>query len=121
VTPLVNALKSAAISYWYDDNEITWGDKIIDKVSRGLKDARYVIVVLSHRSVQKAWPKMELATALQSEIADGRKRVLPLIVGDENVTAVILNEVPLLKDRRYLRWEGDGKHIVGELYALLRH
>jgi hypothetical protein len=119
VEPLVKALEEFDISCWYDKNEIRWGDRIVEKVNTGLKNARYVLVVLSKDSIHKSWPKTELESAIQSEITGGKKRILPLIVGDERTKQTILNEIPLIRNKRYLMWSGDAKSIAGELFNLL--
>ena len=119
VNPLLRSLRAAALSYWYDEEEISWGDSIVDKINIGLKNSRYVIVILSKNSVNKNWPKRELFSALQSEISAGGKRILPIIVGDKETSASILSDLPLLSDRRYLRWENDPNKVVYELYNIL--
>ena len=37
IKPLITAFKRESISYWYDKEEIKWGDSIIEKVNDGLK------------------------------------------------------------------------------------
>jgi len=120
VEPLVRALRTAAISYWYDQDEITWGDSIAGMINFGLNNCRYVIVVLSAHALKKTWPKMELAAALQLEVAHGSKRLLPLLVGPAEEAESLLNGLPLLRDRRHLRWYGGAQTVVNELYRILQ-
>jgi len=112
ITPLIKALKQNNISYWLDQEEIEWGDSLIDAISDGLKKSQYVLVVLSQAFISKGWTKAELNSMLNLEISKGDKKVLPLIVGDEES---ILKALPLLRDKRYLVWGGNVVAIVDEL------
>lgn len=112
VRPLHDALRAAGISSWLDEAEIRWGDSVIDKINDGLRDSRFVIVVLSMTFVKKPWPQRELASALSAESSTGHIRVLPLLVGDPHERDAILNQLPLLRDKLHLTWERDTTRVV---------
>jgi len=115
IKPLITAFKRESISYWYDKEEIKWGDSIIEKVNDGLKISRYVIVVISKSFLSKNWPKRELSSALNVEASTGKVRVLPLVVGTDKTRKEIFQKYPLLNDKRYLTWENDVQKIVDAL------
>lgn len=120
VEPLVSAFRSVGISCWYDRDQILWGDSIVEKISTGLASARYVLVVLSQVAVSKSWPQKELSSALSHEIDSREARILPLYVGDDEALAAMKKAVPLLADKRYLRWTGASGPIVDELRQRLQ-
>ena len=62
---------------------------------------------------------MELSSALYEEATEGVKRIFPLLVGSKEIHKEILERVPLLRDKRFLRWEVGPIRIVNELYRLL--
>jgi len=116
VEPLVRVLEQNGISCWYDKRNIGWGDSLIDSISDGLNKSEYVLVVLSQTFVAKGWTNAELNSMLSTEISSEDKKVLPLIVASEEY---ILNKFPLLRDKKYLVWNGRSKHIVDELKKVL--
>ena len=86
--------------------------------SSALSISKFVIVILSTNSVDKAWPKKELNAALAREI-DGYVKVLPLVVGSEGDTNVIFEKLPLLEDKLYKKWTGTPDNLVAEIKKLL--
>jgi len=119
VKPLVAAFKREGISYWYDEAEIKWGDSITEKVNEGLKISRYVVVVISKSFLSNNWPQRELNSVLNIESSTGKVRVLPLILGTEEVKRDIFQKYPLLNDKRYLTWENGAQKIIDALKARL--
>ena len=119
VRPLASVLKSHDITCWLDEAEISWGESITRKVNQGLATSRFVLVVLSAYCMDKNWPQRELDAAQNLEASSGLVRILPLLVGDSAQRQRILASLPLLNDKRYLVWDGDGEKIVQELAPLL--
>lgn len=119
VEPLVRALEAAGFRCWYDRGEILWGDSIIDRVEEGLRNARFVIVVLSPAFLSKRWPMKELRAVLSSEIETGPTRVLALMVGTEQEIGAIRHALTLQRDKRHLLWTGDPKDVIDELQRLV--
>ncbi|GAA0430362.1 toll/interleukin-1 receptor domain-containing protein [Massilia aurea] len=64
---------------WLDEAEIEIGDSLIAKIEEGMKQTRYIGVVLSAKSVNAPWVKKELEIAMNREIASGEVVVLPLV------------------------------------------
>jgi hypothetical protein len=109
VLPFAAELKARGISFWLDEAEIRWGDRITQKINGGLESSRYVIVFLSPRFVGKGWPESELAAALNKENSEGQTVVLPLVIGDERF---VRNHYPLLRDKLHLNWKQGKTEIV---------
>jgi hypothetical protein len=112
---MVNALKNASITYWYDEAEIKWGDSITQKVNEGLSVSRFVIVVLSKSFISKNWPQREMNSALNIEATSGEVRVLPLLAGTQKVREEIIECYPILNDKKYLIWENGINLIISAL------
>lgn len=77
VEPLVAALRDRGVSVWYDRTALKLGDDLRQSIDRGLREARYGVVVLSPAFLGKRWPEMELSALFALE-QDGRKRILPI-------------------------------------------
>ena len=101
VRPFARELDNQGITYWLDEAEIRWGDKITRKINAGLGRSKYVIVFLSDSFLGRNWPEAELYAALNKETSDGRTIVLPLLIGDPEK---IFNQYPLLRDKLFLEW-----------------
>lgn len=120
VNPLVEALEVAGISTWVDAGQIKWGDNLIDIVSYGLSNSRYVILVLSRFFIDKNWPIAEMNAVISKELRLGVKVVLPLMVGNDQIKNAILDRFPLLGSKLYLNWsQDDVGHIITNLKSLL--
>lgn len=119
VDPLVHALEEAKITCWYDKQQIHWGDGITKSINEGLQRARYVIAVISASFVHKGWPLSELHAFLNEQVSSGKTRVLPLLVGRDEEIGDMLSKLPLLKDRKYLRWAEGVDVVVNSMLARL--
>ena len=105
VRPFAHELDARGISYWLDDAEIAWGDNITEKINEGLRKSDFVLIFLSENFIARSWTKAELSSALNLENSEGRKVVLPLIIGEANR---LLEKFPLLRDKAYLHWDCGG-------------
>jgi len=116
VHPLLEALRARGITYWIDEAEIRWGDKITKKINEGLTVSRYVVVLLTQSFLDRNWPQAELESALHLETSTGEVVVLPLLVAPQEL---VFKQYPLLRDKLYLRWEEGLDAIVTRLAELL--
>lgn len=93
-------LEAADLAVWFDATEIRVGDSIPAKISEGLTDTDYLVVVLSDNSVQSPWVQAELDAALMAQWSGRGIIVLPIVIGD--------CEIPeLLKPLLYADFRGD--------------
>jgi hypothetical protein len=116
VRPFVQALCKKAITYWLDEAEITWGDKITKKINSGLAISKYVIVFLSESFLEGNWPQAELESALNRESSTGEVIVLPLLIAPAEV---VFRQYPLLRDKHYLKWDEGADSIATKLSVRL--
>jgi hypothetical protein len=55
VRKLVEALKERNLNVWLDEGELQVGDSIVTEVSQGLKNADYLVAILSKASIGSRW------------------------------------------------------------------
>src|SRR6266404_5136319 len=64
VRPFAAALTAGGITYWLDEAEVGWGDRITEKINEGLSHSHYVVVFLTEAFLKRKWPQTELGGAL---------------------------------------------------------
>ncbi|MBI1745855.1 MAG: toll/interleukin-1 receptor domain-containing protein [Acidobacteria bacterium] len=104
------------ITYWLDEAEIGWGDRITEKINGGLAQSRVVVVFLSDAFLQRRWPQTELGSALNLEAATGEVLVLPLLLAPDSV---VFAQYPLHRDKHFQRWEAGVPVLVAALQKRL--
>jgi len=75
--PLAEALRRAGARVWLDEQELTVGDSLSEKIDEGLAHSQFGVVILSPAFFSKHWPKKELA-GLRAREEEGRKKILPV-------------------------------------------
>ena len=116
VRPFARELREREISYWLDEGEVKWGDRLGEKLNEGMSQARYVVVFLSSDFLGNRWPEAELSAALGRENSDGMQVVLPILIADEEA---IFARYPLLRGKYCLRWDLGVSSLVAHLERLL--
>lgn len=111
--PLHEACKELGVNAFIDKVHIKWGDSLTEKINHALGRSKFVIAILSSDSIGKTWPAKELNAALARELA-GKQKVLPLIVGSPNLSAV-----SLLEDKLYLEWKDNAQEVAEKIRVLL--
>lgn len=86
---IAELLQRKSFEVWYDKWEIKVGDSIVQKISHGLKQGDFLVVILSKNSVKSRWVQMELSAALQMGLF-----VLPVRIDDCKIPI-------LLRDTKY--------------------
>ncbi len=117
VRPFARLLETNGISFWLDEAEILWGDSLSLGVNKGLRISDYLICFISDSLVGRGWPEGELGAILSSEFSGRNQRVLPIIAGNEEL---IINEYPLIRDKRFVKWENGLEKILSELKSVIR-
>ncbi|MFD1383004.1 toll/interleukin-1 receptor domain-containing protein [Rhodanobacter aciditrophus] len=102
VRPFAEKLGKQGISYWLDEAEMIWGDKLGKSINAGLEKSNYIIVFISEHFVGRNWAEAELSSALTRENSEGRNVVLPIVIGNPNT---VLSSYPLLRDKIYKKWD----------------
>lgn len=67
------------LSVWFDKWDIEGGANILSRIEEGLKQSRYVAVVLSPAMTKADWPTLEWQTQVFDDPAGKRGRILPLL------------------------------------------
>ena len=96
IRPFVHALEDAGLRVWWDQGEITIGDRLSEKISQGLTKSRYGIVIISPYFVGKHWPEAELRSLLARETATGNTVILPIRLTITH--SELADKYPLLAD-----------------------
>ena len=93
--PLAEGLRAAGLSVWFDEFELTLGDRLRRTIERGLSISRFGAVILSDSFFKKDWPQAELDAlfALEREST----KILPVWHGLDSDD--IRRLAPLLADR----------------------
>lgn len=107
-------LKASGHAPWFDEWDICVGESIPEKVSNGLSDADFIVVVLSGNSIKSQWVEREWHAKYWSEIEKNQTIVLPLLIEDCKVPE-------LLKTKKYADFRSnynDGLEDI--LYAIDR-
>jgi|GEM_PF-2393978 len=102
VRPLAERLKTE-FQVWYDEYELTVGDKLREKIDQGLRQCDYGVVVLSHHFFGKRWTQEELDGLFSLETIE-RKVILPvwkdITVEDvKKYSPILANRVAVSTDR----------------------
>lgn len=116
VRPFIASLQARAVTYWIDEAEIHWGERISRKINEGLSLSRFVIVFLTEAFLDKNWPQAELESALNLEITKGDVVVLPILAASEET---VFKQYPLLRDKLFFRWEEGADVIATKLSVML--
>ena len=79
------------------ENIIKPGDSIVARVSDGLKDSDYTLLLISTNFLNSKWAAWEANAAIVAAINANKSAVIPLLIGD------VWNSVsPLLRDKHYI-------------------
>ena len=73
---LVKNLEARGISVWFDDNALLVGQDVVDEVYEGIRNSRYLAIVLTENSVNSKWVKQELNFAYERRAMNFIKKIL---------------------------------------------
>lgn len=110
---LAEALK-ADYDLWYDKYKLTLGDSLLAKISEGLREANFGVVILSRNFFGKKWTQNELDGLFALEEAN-RKVILP-VWHDLDVEEVS-SYSPILAGRLGIRTSEGISAIVSAIHA----
>ncbi|MGW6931941.1 toll/interleukin-1 receptor domain-containing protein [Lentzea sp. NPDC054927] len=74
---------------WLDEWEIKAGDSIPNKIGRGLDECDYLLVLLSPDSVESGWVEREWSAKYWAEAEDGHIKVIPVLLRECTVPALL--------------------------------
>lgn len=120
VDELVDEMRKAGISVWYDTSKISWGDSMRQLIDDGLRKSKFGVVVLSPNYIAegKYWTKAELNGLFQLESING-KTLLPIWYNLNKQD--VINFSPIIADKKALTTASmTAQEIAAELAALLQ-
>ena len=93
VRKLVDRLVKSGISVFFDEAEIAVGQSLAESLHRAVQNATYVLVVMSPDYFASQWAKQELDLALQQEFESDRTKVIPLLLRDCKIPALLRSKL----------------------------
>lgn len=94
VRSIVRELRAAGADVSYDEMEsLVVGDDLANRLRKIVDDYTFLGVVLSTHSVGSNWVARELGWALEAETSHQNTKVLPILIGECNVPAPLLDRV----------------------------
>lgn len=109
---LATDLKANKIDVWIDEQHIKVGESISGQISQGLANSDYFLFVVSENSVESEWVQKELNNALMKEVSEKKVHVLPLLLDDAKIPAIIA-------DKSYADFRGSYKDGFRRLIAAM--
>lgn len=82
-------LRRLGAQTWLDENNIKVGQSIVDKISSGLKDSRYLMIFLSPKSIQSLWATREWQSFLSRQLSGNTITVLPVLIEKCDIPAIL--------------------------------
>ncbi len=113
VERLVAALDRRALHAWFDKREILVGDSIVAKINDALEKTRYILPVLSVRSVAKPWVLREINSSLMRQLSNEGIVILPVLLDECTIP-------PLLADIKYADFRTSFDHGLDEVLRAIR-
>jgi hypothetical protein len=94
VAMLVNHLKSNEITVSYDQTDFAIGDSIAASINLAIKEADFVLIIMSPDYFNSSWATKEMEMSLAEEFDKGKTKVIPLLCRDTKIP-------PLLMTKKY--------------------
>ncbi|WP_123619085.1 TIR domain-containing anti-phage reverse transcriptase [Phaeobacter inhibens] len=121
VRKLKKKLEAVGIKVFFDEESITWGDSIVQRINHGLLKSTFFVPFLTNTFAAKGWTNKELNSAISANV-NRQKRILPICDHDFHVG----KNYPMLEDVLYKTWPKAGPKedewlnaITDELLALV--
>ena len=93
VRKLAERLTLDGITVWLDEAELNIGDSLIEKISAGIQDMKFVAAIISKNSIQSSWVQKEINLAMSKEIAGRTVTVLPLLIDNCTLPASLADKL----------------------------
>ncbi|HTN05701.1 toll/interleukin-1 receptor domain-containing protein [Agriterribacter sp.] len=105
VRKLKHDLELNYINTWFDEDELNFGDSLVDKLSTELFNSSHFLIVLSPNSVKSDWVIYELENALKFLEEETLKKIIPIHYRKCEIPKEIesLLNIDLTKETVYLR------------------
>jgi tetratricopeptide (TPR) repeat protein len=95
--PLVEEVKrlledGGDIQCWLDSFEIDYGDNIASKINDGLESHDALLFFVSSASLKSRWVREEWTASYWDQVNSGKKRLIPVLIGDCEPPALLKNK-----------------------------
>jgi TIR domain len=101
-------LASAGHRPWLDEWEIHAGESIATKISEGIGNCSFLVIVLSEHAVRSNWVEREWQAKYWEEVRTGRVQVIPALIQDCEIP-------PLLKPKKYADFRAEHRNGLNEI------
>ncbi len=78
--PLARGLKNHGVEVWIDEGSIKPGDSLMDKISQGIWECDYFVVLLTPNSIDSKWVNLEISLAF-TEFKEEADKIILAIFG----------------------------------------
>jgi len=78
VRTLKDGLTENSIETWLDEDQIDFGDSLLNKLENGLTESTHLVIVLSPASVSSEWVQFELKKALSNSKTGLTNKIIPI-------------------------------------------
>lgn len=115
--PLYDELEKLGLTVFLDQEDIKWGESLVDVINKALYKSKYVIAIITDKSIEKSWPQKEINAVLNQEIKAGTNKLLPLISGNEEE---LLTANFLMSDKLFKTWKNNPEELATEVGRLIK-
>jgi hypothetical protein len=95
-----NALRALNYPVWYAEWRIEPGDSIVERIEDGLAQNDTLVILLSKSSVESAWVRRELSSAIMTQLSEQAVTIVPVLIEPCTIppSLVDIKYVDLTKD-----------------------
>lgn len=77
------------LAKWIDEDSLSWGDSLKTSLNSAIKiESDFLIVFIAESTLESDWVRQELEWALEREASMGRAFILPILLGDVDITSL---------------------------------
>ena len=112
IWPILRQLYGNGLSLWVDSFEMRPGDRLTNRISRGITGAKYVAVMISENSIKSDWVEKEINLGLEQEIDGETVKIIPCLLDD--------CPIPLpIRDKFYCDFRGNNSVGIRDLLGAI--
>lgn len=78
VRTLKDDLELNGIQTWFDEDELDYGDSLVEKLETAIEQSTHFIIILSPNSIDSDWVKIELSKAKLLKDQSTLKKIIPI-------------------------------------------
>jgi HJR/Mrr/RecB family endonuclease len=83
LTQLLHDLRQRAqVHLWLDREQIDHGDDILSRISGGIAESDFFLLITSRQSIGRAWPQRELKLAFDRQARQQHSSIIPVLIDE---------------------------------------